>query len=249
MDLTKEALAYIENLAIAAAGVQVTAAGQEVSAAKHYVIEEPRAEAMKATTLQAIIDYLKTQKDSSQSMVLHVASPTRVVLLGSVNGDRKRDRWIEAEAVIPHISWDHWYDLEDINIKLQAGFAPTEQAQQLKAILGNVVAENAISRGDDGVTQSVVTRQGITTGEKTTVPNRVTLQPFRTFVEVEQPASDFILRMRSNGDDVYAKLVEADGGAWQIAAIANIRNWLQQQLEDHDMTAEQPLLENLTIIS
>ena len=46
------------------------------------------------------------------------------------------------------------------------------------------------------------------------VPNPVTLRPFRTFIEVEQPESKFIFRMREGGR---CAIFEADGahGSWR----------------------------------
>lgn len=249
MDLTKEALAYLEEQSLSAAAIKETSSGQEVSAVKHHVIEEPRAAALQVTTLSAIVDYLKTQVDTKEPMLLHIASPTQVCLYSAVNTDKKRDFWLCSEAIIPGLSFDHWYDLETLNIKLQSGFANTDQAKMLKSILGNVVVDNGIVRNDDGVSQSVATKQSIRAGEYEDIPSRIQLQPYRTFVEVAQPASDFIFRLKDNGGDMYAKLVEADGGAWKIAAIQNIREWLTDQLGDHDLTGEKTLLDTITIVS
>jgi hypothetical protein len=60
---------------------------------------------------------------------------------------------------------------------------------------------------------------------------RVTLKPFRTFREAEQPSSDFIFRVKA--DEIKGNLCalfEADGGYWKIAAMQNVRTWLQNKL-------------------
>ena len=64
------------------------------------------------------------------------------------------------------------------------------------------------------------------------VPNPVTLAPYRTFLEVEQPASKFIFRIKEGGQ---LALFEADGGAWQHEAILNIKNYLIEQLKDNNV--------------
>lgn len=71
------------------------------------------------------------------------------------------------------------------------------------------------------------------------VPNPVKLRPYRTFHEVEQPASDFIFRMKSERG-ISCALFEADGGAWENAAMANIKNYLEFELAD---------VEGFTVIS
>ena len=61
------------------------------------------------------------------------------------------------------------------------------------------------------------------------VPNPVLLKPYRTFIEVQQPESAFIFRMQ---DGPRAALFEADGGAWRIEAMENIRAYLAKELKE-----------------
>lgn len=57
----------------------------------------------------------------------------------------------------------------------------------------------------------------------------VHLQPYRTFLEVAQPASDFLLRIDKDG---HPALYEADGGAWKLEAKRSIAAYLGGQLAD-----------------
>ena len=63
------------------------------------------------------------------------------------------------------------------------------------------------------------------------MPNPVRLKPFRTFLEINQPESDFIFRMRE-GRGVECAIYEADGGAWQIEAMQRIKVYIQNALND-----------------
>ncbi|NQK92942.1 hypothetical protein HO498_01330 [Streptococcus suis] len=63
--------------------------------------------------------------------------------------------------------------------------------------------------------------------KSTLAPNPVTLRPYRTFAEVEQPASQFIYRIDKAG---YMALFEADGGKWKLDAINNIATYLKSKL-------------------
>ena len=56
---------------------------------------------------------------------------------------------------------------------------------------------------------------------------RVALRPFRTFLEVEQPVSEFLLRLDDDGN---VGLFEADGGMWQQTAKASIAAYFEDKL-------------------
>ena len=78
-------------------------------------------------------------------------------------------------------------------------------------------------------TASASVRTGAVLKEQQTVQPIVRLQPYRTFLEVEQPASDFLLRLDKEGRPA---LYEADGGAWKLEAKRNIAAYLGEQLAD-----------------
>ena len=61
------------------------------------------------------------------------------------------------------------------------------------------------------------------------VKPRVTLRPFRTFLEVAQPESEFILRLNDRGE---VNLIGADGGAWKLEAVRNIAAYFEEKLGD-----------------
>ena len=57
----------------------------------------------------------------------------------------------------------------------------------------------------------------------------VNMQPFRTFLEVEQPESVFLLRLDGNGN---VGLFEADGGVWKLEATRNISEYFDEKLAE-----------------
>ena len=71
-------------------------------------------------------------------------------------------------------------------------------------------------------------------GAAGSVPNPVTLKPYRTFLEVDQPASDFIFRMKEYSGSIGCALFEADGGAWKMEAMQNMEAYLQDELKGLD---------------
>ncbi|MBE6905330.1 MAG: hypothetical protein E7476_03565 [Ruminococcaceae bacterium] len=62
------------------------------------------------------------------------------------------------------------------------------------------------------------------------------MKPFRTFLEVDQPESEFLLRLRpgdkESGTQAEIGLFEADGGAWKLMAKHNIAAFFADNLAD-----------------
>lgn len=95
----------------------------------------------------------------------------------------------------------------------------------------NLKEETIQSIGDDGISQAATIKTGVATVEDVKIPNPVVLIPRRTFVEVEQPESQFVFRMQSGPT---CALFEADGGAWRNEAMLNIKKYLEANLKDID---------------
>lgn len=95
--------------------------------------------------------------------------------------------------------------------------------------MSHIDTSQGVSTMDNGVTQEVSVRRGVALKEQQTVQPIVHLQPYRTFLEVAQPASDFLLRIDKDG---HPALYEADGGAWKLEAKRSIAAYLGGQLAD-----------------
>lgn len=126
--------------------------------------------------------------------------------------------------------------MNHINMETFANGAFTEQInRELKKVTENIQDPNTdatANYGDDGVTQKTTIKQGIASKADVLVPNPVTLTPYRTFLEVEQPSSEFVFRIKDNGGAPAFMLVEAEGGLWRAEAMQNIKEYLAKALED-----------------
>ena len=116
-----------------------------------------------------------------------------------------------------------WNDYESAMISLRSQYVQDEEIAYVLQLLSKITDENSVSSTDNGVTQTVEARAGISLAQKMVVRPRVTLRPYRTFLEVEQPAGEFLLRLREGGQ---IGLFEADGGMWKLAAKKNIQGYL-----------------------
>lgn len=195
----------------------------------------PKAAKIEMNTLSSLIDYIKANVDEmSGKMIIHVQSPTLVQMYSELDYERKREYMVEVNASVPDFRFNQFSDHEPFCINLQSKFIDdpeTDRALLLK-FAGTVEAGTVAEYGDDGVTQKATVKTGIASKGEAIVPSPVTLKPFRTFVEVEQPLSNFVFRMKQDRyDGIQCALFEADGGAWKIAAMQEIKTYLKEQLE------------------
>ena len=96
-------------------------------------------------------------------------------------------------------------------------------------LLSRISKDSGVATTDNGVSQTVEARQGIALKATVQLRPRVPLRPFRTFQEVEQPESEFLLRMDEEGN---IGLFEADGGMWKLTARQTVKAFLEAKLAD-----------------
>lgn len=230
MDMTRDALQYIVGLKTA--DVLEINGGKYVDKDIHRVDRELRASAIQMNTLTSLVDYLKAGVDSmADKMLVQVISPTEVKLISMLDTDRKRECLVEVEAMIPSFEYGRYMGNESFIIALQSKFIDNDGRALLLRFAGTVKDESIAQYGDDGVSQKATIKNGIASVKDEVVPNPVKLRPFRTFVEVTQPESAFVFRMRqADGRGVECAIFEADGGAWKNAAMKSIKEYLQFEL-------------------
>jgi hypothetical protein len=209
--------------------------GQTYSTNKMHLIADPIAEKLNVRSLAGLVEYLKSNFDTEDKIMVHVESPTEVSAFLELNSDRNRDYLMKASAMIPQFRFEEWYDPETFNIKLQSVFVKNEDRDVILQVVGNIREEDVKTFGDNGVSQSVTAKVGVATVGQVEVPNPVLLAPYRTFVEVEQPESNFVFRMK-NGPR--CSLFEADGGAWKLEAMNNVSTYLQNELANEIETGK-----------
>ena len=200
----------------------------------HRVAYAPKAEPIQLTTLDSLLDYIKSGVDDMvATMFIHVVSPTKVLMYSSLDLDRDRESIAEVTANVPEFSFNRWIDHESFCIALQSKFLPNEDRALLLKFAGTVESGTIAEYGDDGVTQKATVKVGIAKKGEAVIPNPVKLMAYRTFIEVEQPVSQYIFRMQDR-NGIQCALYEADGGAWKIDAMNNIKEYLETALDGMD---------------
>lgn len=123
----------------------------------------------------------------------------------------------------PPTCWSGWAR----EIELRSRFAPGEGVDYLLDLLSRISKNSGVTTTDNGVSQTVEARQGVALKTVIPVKPRVPLRPYRTFQEVEQPESEFLLRLDEEGN---IGLFEADGGMWKLTARQTIKAFLEKEL-------------------
>ncbi|WJP97088.1 hypothetical protein [Macrococcus bovicus] len=202
-------------------------------------VEEPTAGPFSIATLSGLVDYLNADFDTDAEEVklsVVVEDHARVKVMGQLNQNANRDQYVSVKAELPDVTLGKYLNLEEFNVQMQSVFVPTDERVNLLSFVGNIKSESVRNQSDNGITQQVEVRQGIATVEKAPVPNPVHLKPFRTFTEIVQPESAFVLRLREGRDGVEAALFEADGGAWRNEARQSIAKYLKENIARKNVT-------------
>ena len=229
--MIKEALQYIVGLG--KANVQEVHGDQYSDKPLHRIDPYiPMASSLKVRTLTSLLDYIIGGIDEMRpTMIVAVESPTTVRLYSQLYKNRDREYMMVAEAMLPSFSFNQFINQENFCISLQSKFIQNEDRDLLLKFAGTVEAGTVAQYGDDGVSQKATVKTGIASKGDAIIPNPVRLKPYRTFLEVDQPESEFIFRMREDRG-IECAIFEADGGAWAIEAMENIKAYLQGILKD-----------------
>ena len=236
MEGIKQALEYIANLGVKAEAPEVVEIAGKKYCTKQLTRYDkpPKAEPIKATTLTALVDYIKENRHELRDrMIIQVVSPTEVRLYSELLDERDRETLFVVDAVLPRVEYGREYDQEAFLVSMQSCFEVSEDRTAISFLASNIVNTQQATFSDDGITQQAVVKTGITTKENAFVPNPVKLIPYRSFLEVQQPESEFVFRVREgHGGAPLFKLVAADGGLWKNQAMDNVKRYLMEQLAD-----------------
>ena len=177
-----------------------------------------------------LCDYVEVGPDGNgaEPVFIRIQDPKTVDVFTRPDG--KEQRIFPYIAVCKDAEFvEGWRDQQKAIIELRSRFIPTEDSEYLISLISRINNEQGVQSNDNGVSQVVVTKQGVTLMGSEVVKPRLSLKPFRTFREVPQPESEFILRLDDNGR---VGLLEADGGIWKLDAKDNIKKYFEDKLGD-----------------
>lgn len=180
-------------------------------------------------SLDALVKLVKTEALRRYSIPLYLTVPDcKSVDCFAQPGDAA-DRFTRLTYYTAHATdvpgWEARTQLsfEEAMIALRTRFQPTPDTEYALKLLSEITTGAKITFNDNGVATSVVTKKGIDLQSNQAIRPIITLKPYRTFQEVEQPASQFLIRVSDRG----ISFIEADGGMWKLTARQTIKAYLE----------------------
>lgn len=224
--------------------------GKEYYDAKAHDLRElePRRypEPLKLSSLTSLVEYVRKQLDDTgeyANLIIHVTDHDTVEVKTELDDESKRRTLAVAKAIIPNIPFGRYQDVEQFNIMLQSAFIDNGDSNLLLQFASAIKIDKGAEIADNGVSQTTTIKSGVSSLAQAKTPNPVTLKPYRTFFEVDQPESKFVFRIN---DAPGCALFEADGGTWRAAAKENIHEYLHNNLI---VEQEGNAADNITILA
>lgn len=182
-------------------------------------------------SLDALVKLVKTEA-SEMDTPLYITIPDHMTVrcFGQPSADERyfRQVYYEAHATdVPGWGEKNTLGFEEAQIALRTRFQETQDTLYAMKLLSDITCGAKITYNDNGVATSVVTRKGIDIQANESIRPIVKLRPYRTFQEVEQPESIFLIRISERG----ISFIEADGGMWKLSARETIKKFLEERLQ------------------
>lgn len=186
--------------------------------------------AIDVTGLDSICRLVRNEvKKVGLKTFVQIEAYNKVKVFTTYDDQYERSYLYRCTADTPGVTVNRFNPYENAVIELRSLYIPNEDTDYLLRLLSSISSESKVTSSDNGVTQTVEAKSGIALSQKVAVKPRVSLRPFRTFVEVAQPESEFLLRISGDGK---IGLYEADGGVWKLEATRNVAGYFEKELKD-----------------
>lgn len=228
---------FIEKIVALAAVDGIELDGRHYTTKPVHPALEPAAAPLKMHTLSGLVDFCLDFTaqivEGAPATIVHVVSDQQVDVISPLFGPfKQREKFATASPFKLEHRFDRYMPVEDFVIYLQSMFVQDEAALQVLKVVGNLTQGSETNVADDGITQRVTAKAGVARVAVVDLPNPVTLRPYRTFLDILQPASEFVLRIKADKDEgPRCALFEADGGAWRLGALEHIKAYMVNKLD------------------
>lgn len=190
-------------------------------------------DALSLNSLDALVKMVKTEAPRFTVSSLYITIPDHLTVqcFTQPNPDARffRQFFYKVHATdVP--GWDSSVKLgfEEMQIALRTRFQETPDAIYAMKLISDISLGAKVVYNDNGVATTITTQKGVALQTNETIRPIVRLKPYRTFQEVEQPESTFLIRVSERG----ISFTEADGGMWKLTARETIKKFLEEKLSD-----------------
>lgn len=192
--------------------------------------KKPMPRCIDLTGLDSICKMVRNEAEHvGLQIFIQVKDYKSVTVFTELDEDEDRLYLYKCTADTPEVTVGRFMPYEKAIIELRSLYIPNIGTEYLLRLLSSISNESKVTSSDNGVTQQVEARSGIALNSMVKIDPRVSLQPFRTFVEVPQPESEFLLRIDERGEIGF---FPADGGVWKLEATRNVAAYFEKELQD-----------------
>ena len=196
----------------------------------HVMDKKPMPRCIDLTGLDSVCKMVRNEAEHvGLQIFIQVKDYKSVSVFSALDDDEDRLYLYKCSADTPAVTMGSFLSYEKAVIELRSLYIPNEDTAYLLQLLSSISSESKVTSTDNGVSQKIEAKSGIALNTMVEIKPRVTLQPFRTFIEVEQPASEFLLRISDRGE---IGMFPADGGVWKLEATRNVAGFFEEKLKD-----------------
>lgn len=196
----------------------------------HVQDRKPMPRCIDLTGLDSVCKMVRNEAEHiGLQIFIQVKDYKSVSVFTSLDEDEDRLYLYKCAADTPAVTTDRFMPYEKAVIELRSLYIPNEGTSYLLNLLSSISNESKVTSTDNGVTQKVEAKSGIALSSMVEIKPRVSLMPFRTFIEVAQPESEFLLRINDRGE---IGMFPADGGVWKLEATRNVAAYFEVALKD-----------------
>ena len=190
----------------------------------------PATNPLEVQTLSSLVEYVNGNRDEliPKETIIHVKSPNQVEVIDNLDDNNDRQRFLVASTGEGAFRFDEFLSAEFFRISVATAFVESDNRTNLMGLVSKIREETVTDDSDDGISQTVTARSGVASVSEVVVENPVRLQPFRTFIEIDQPESSFVVRFRGGSQ---VGLFQVDDDSWSREAVEAIKKYIMNGLE------------------
>lgn len=183
-------------------------------------------------SLDALVKLVRTEASKAETP-LYITIPDHLTVrcFGQPRPDARCFRQVYYEAKATDVpGWGEKVQLgfEEAQIAMRTRFQETADTIYALKLLSDICCGAKVIYNDNGIATTVTTQKGVALQSNEQIRPIITLKPYRTFQEVEQPESIFLIRVNERG----ITFTEADGGMWKLKARQTVKAFLEEQLAE-----------------
>ncbi len=182
-------------------------------------------------SLDALIKMIKTEAPRFTEAPLYITIPNHLMVQCFTQPEPTerffRQFFYEVKATdVPGWAEKNTLGFEEAQIALRTRFQETPDTLYAMKLVSDISLGAKVIYNDNGIATTITTQKGVALQTNEQIRPLVKLRPYRTFQEVEQPESIFLIRVSDRG----ISFIEADGGMWKLKARETVKAFLEKAL-------------------